>query len=135
MARHRIQPGEEITKDWQQTHAPAENTRATCTQPTAGEGRRNVCTGFTVTLCSGASAPASGVALTARLIDGASGATVYLWEATFAIQAVAGAMAGCVREDLWIAGSPNRPMTLEWSATPGLGAIESVSMEGTTQIA
>lgn len=134
MSRHRIQANEEITRDWTQTHAPAANTQATCTQPAAGIGRRNVCTGLTVTLCSGSSAPAAGVAVTARLIDGASGATSYKWQGTFAIQAIAGALAGCVRENLWISGSVDTPMTLEWSAGPGAGAIQSVSMEGTTEV-
>lgn len=116
--------------DWTQSHAPAANTKATCTQAAAADGRRNVCTALTIALAGGASAPAA-VNVTVRLIDGLTGGTAYLWQLTISLPAVAGSMNGAVRGPIWIVGSPNTPMTLEFSAAGGANTIESVSMEGT----
>lgn len=124
----RIQTTEPWT-DWTKTHGPAANTPATCTQAAAGAGKRNVCTGLTVMLVSNTVAPAA-AAVVVRLIDGASGGTTYLWEMRLSLPATAGAASGAVRENLFIVGSPNTAMTLEFSAAGGANTFESVSMEG-----
>lgn len=116
---------------WQATHTPAANTQATITKAAAGAGVRNVCTGFTVTLAAGASAPAA-VQVFASLIDGASGGTTYLWRSAISLPAVAGAITSFVRSDLWLPGTANTALTLELSAAGGANTVESVTMDGTT---
>jgi hypothetical protein len=116
--------------DWVAIHAPVANTQATATKAAAGLGKRNVVTGLTIVLAAGATAPTA-VNVTVNLIDGASAGTAYLWRATMSLPATAGAMNGIVREPIWIKGSPNTAMTLEFSAAGGANTIESVSMEGT----
>lgn len=133
MSRVRIAPQGELTTDWAQGLDPAVNTQATCTQQAPGAGLRNVCTGLTVMLCGGTSAP-SVVVLKAYLIDGASGGTSYKWRATISLPATAGAPSGIVRQGIWIPGSANTAMTLEFSANGGANTFESVSMEGTVQV-
>jgi len=116
---------------WTQIHVPAANTQATKSQGAAGAGIRNVCTGFTVTLAAGATAPTA-INLVANLIDGASGGATYLWRSTISLPAVAGSQTSIVRGNLWIPGTANTAITLEFSAAGGANTIESVSMEGTT---
>lgn len=113
-------------------HAPAANTKATITRAAAGGGIKNVCTGFTVSLAGQSTAPAA-VQLSVALIDGASGGTTYLWgPQVIAIPAIAGATSAFVRSGIYIPGSANTAMTLEFSAAGGANTIESVSFEGTT---
>lgn len=117
---------------WTSVHTPAANTRATTTRAAAGAGVRNVCTGLTVTLAAGAVAP-SAVQVTVTLRDGASGAGTVKWAAVLALTAVAGQLVGAVKDNLWIEGSPNTAMTLEFDIAGGANTIEAVSMEGTTE--
>lgn len=133
MARTRIAPPRAITADWTQVHAPAANTQATCTQAAAGPETRNVCTGLTVTLAAGATAPTAGT-LTVALIDGDSGGSVALWKTVIAVTATAGSQVTIARSGLWVQGSPNTAMTLEFSDAGGGNTLESVAMEGTTEI-
>lgn len=109
-------------------HAPAANTVATATKAAAGARKRNVCTGITVMLVAGATAPAA-IQVTVNLIDGASGGTAYLWRAVLSLPATAGQSAGITRTDLWIPGGLNTDMTLEFSAAGGANTVESVSLE------
>lgn len=93
---------------------------------------RNVCTGLTVVLVAGASAPTA-TTVSVALIDGAAGGTTYLWGPhNLGIPAVAGATNGIVVEPIRKPGSANTAMTLEFSAAGGANTIESVSMEGET---
>jgi hypothetical protein len=117
---------------WDAQHVPAANTQATITQAAAGGGIKNVCIGFTVTLASTGSAPTA-IQLVVNLIDGASGGGTYLWRSVIALPAVAGAMVSIVRSGIWIPGTANTQMTLEFSAAGGANTIESVTMEGTTE--
>jgi hypothetical protein len=110
-------------------HEPAVNTVATITQASAGAGKRNVCTGITVTLASDGTAPAA-VQVFVRLRDGASGAGTVVWSTVISLPAVAGAMVNITRSNIWIEGSQATAMTLEFSAAGGANTIESVSMEG-----
>lgn len=119
------------TAFWSQIHVPAANTQATKSQSAGAAGVRNVCTGFTVTIAGGATAPAA-INLTVNLIDGASGGGTYLWRSTISLPAVAGALVSIVRGSLWIPGTAATAMTMEFSAAGGANTVESVSFEGTT---
>lgn len=116
---------------WTASHVPAVNTVATVTKATAGAGVRNICTGFTVTLAANTTAP-SAVQVTVSLIDGSAGGTTYLWRTQITIPATAGAITGFVRSGIWLPGTANTAMTLEFSAAGGANTFESVSMDGTT---
>lgn len=137
--RLRIQNGSETANDWRQNHAPAANTQATCTQgavstaiAAAGPGSRNVCTGITVAVAGGATAPVAAIASVA-LIDGVSGGTTYLWgPMPIAVPNVAGALNGYVVIPMFEIGSPNTAMTLEFSGAAGANSTEAVWMTGTT---
>lgn len=119
-----------VASTFTQSHIPATNTQATATQSSAGSGKRNVCTGFTVTLASGASAPTPGAPVSVSVIDGASGATTYLWRSIITIPAVAGAQVSIVRTGIWLVGSQATAMTLEFSAAGGSNTYESVTLNG-----
>jgi hypothetical protein len=99
------------------SHEPAANAQATKTQAAAGAGIRNVCTGFTVTFAAGATAPAA-VQVAVRLRDGATGVGTVLWAAVLSLPATAGVSAGITRQNLWIPGTANTAMTLEFSQLP-----------------
>ena len=117
-------------EDWTAGHTPASaDTLATCTKAAVSR-RRNVCTGITVTLAAGASAPTA-VNVAAYLVDGATAGTTYLWQSRLSLPAVAGATTGITHLPCWIVGSPGTAMTLEFSAKAGSNTLESVSMEGT----
>jgi hypothetical protein len=120
-----------VASTWTQTHVPATNTQATKSQASAGSGKRNVCTGFTVTLAAGASAITAAAPLTVMVVDGSSGGTTYLWRSYINIPAVAGAQVSIVRTGLWLVGSQATAMTIEFSAAGGTNSYESVTMDGT----
>ena len=133
--RTRLSSAQDPIFDWvpAPSHAPALNTRATATQGAAGRNRVNVLTGFVITVVGDASAPAAKV-VKIGVVDGPSGSTSYLWgPLTLAVPAVAGAVSGVARDGLWIQGSPNTPMTIEFDVAGGANTFESVVMEGTTQ--
>ncbi len=116
---------------WSGIHVPAANTQATATVATLGSNYRFVCTGLTVILTAGASAPSANT-VTVSLIDGDSGGTTYLWRAVLGVTATAGLLSGIARSGMWI-GSPNTDITLEFSAAAGTNTLESVSFEGYVQ--
>lgn len=116
---------------WTASHVPAANTTATITKAAAGAGTKNVCTALTVKLVAGATAPTA-INVSVSLIDGAAGGTTYLWRATMSLPATAGADNGIALSNLWIPGTANTAMTLEFSATGGANTLESVTMSGTT---
>lgn len=116
---------------WSAHHVPAANTQATISKAAAGAGIKNVCTWLTVKLVAGASAPTA-INVSVSLIDGATGGTTYLWRATISLPATAGADNGIALSNLWMPGTANTAMTLEFSAGGGANTVESVSMGGTT---
>jgi len=116
---------------WDVQNVASANTQATATQAAAGAGIRNVCVGFTVTLAATSTAPVA-VNLTVAVIDGATGGTTYLWRTTISLPATAGAISAFVRSGVWMPGTANTAMTIEFSAAGGANTIESVTMEGTT---
>lgn len=120
-----------IRRKAQQTavHNPATaNVQATVTVPAGTSGTRHVCTGVAATLAAGGAAPAA-VNVQLHLRDGASGAGTILRSWTLSLPAVAGEMAPPILEpDLWIEGTPNTAMTIEFSAAAGANTFEAVSM-------
>ena len=116
---------------WTATNVPAVNTTATVTKASAGAGVRNICTGLTVTLAAGTTAP-SAAQITVALIDGAAGGTTYLWRTQISLPATAGAVSAFVKSGCLIYGTAATAMTLEFSAAGGANTFESVTMDGTT---
>lgn len=116
---------------WYIHHLPAANTQATITRAAAGVGVKNVCLGFTVTLAAQSTAPAA-VQLSVSLIDGASGGGTYLWRSVISLPAIAGAVSSITLSNVYLVGTANTALTLEFSAAGGANTIESVSMRGTT---
>lgn len=116
---------------WNISHEPAANTQATISRAAAGAGVTNVCRGLTVTFASQAAAPTA-IQLAVRVRDGATGAGTVLWASVLAVPATAGIVAGITRSGLWIQGTANTAMTLEFSVAGGANTIQTVSMEGTT---
>lgn len=118
---------------WAVHHLPSANVQATITQASAGGSIKNVCTGFSVTLAAGATAPTA-IQVSVALIDGASGGTNYLWRSVISLPATAGATAAFVFGRRWDVGTAATAMTLEFSIAGGANTIESVSMSGTTTL-
>jgi len=114
---------------WSNVNFPAANTRASSTRAAGAAGVRHVCTGITVALAAGATAPAA-VQLDVRLRDGILDTGTILWQMAISIPATAGAMSGVTRSGLFIPGSAATAMTLEFSAAGGANTFESVSFEG-----
>lgn len=108
-------------------HVPAANTQATISHAAGGAGVRRVCTSLSCVLAANTTAPAA-AAVTISLIDGASGGGTILWAQKIVLSAVAGAMNGIALADLWIPGTANTAMTLEFSGAAGANTFESVSL-------
>lgn len=110
-------------------HVPSANTVATASIAAGGAGVRNVCTGLTAVIAATATAPTA-VNVIVNLIDGATGGTTFLWRMTLSLPATAGETRGVTRSGLWLPGTTNTALTLEFSAAGGANTIESVSLEG-----
>lgn len=98
-----------------QNHVPSVSVQATTNKAAAGSGIKNVCVGIDVTLASGSTAPTASH-IFVYLRDGASGSGTIKAAWVLAIPATAGACVGLSRSDLWIPGTANTSMTLEFSA-------------------
>ena len=116
---------------WSKHVVASANSVASGVQAAAGPSTRNVCTWLTVKLVGGASAPAA-VNTSVSLIDGDTGGTTYLWRSTISLPATAGADNGIALSGLWLPGTANTKMTLEFLAAGGANSIESISFGGTT---
>jgi hypothetical protein len=114
---------------WPATHAPAVNTQASASQAAGGAGVRHVCTGISINLAAGGTAPAA-TQLTVNLRDGATGAGSILATWTIAIPATAGAFAAINLTGLNIPGTANTAMTLEFTAAGGPNTYESCTLFG-----
>ncbi len=110
---------------WQVSHAPAANTTATATKA-AVAGHQHVVSGFTVSLCAQAAAPAA-VQLTVSLV---SGSTTLWGPMPISLPGVAGAMALISVSNKRFVGQQNEAMTLAFSAGGGANTIEGVAMDG-----
>lgn len=113
---------------WSAVHAPAVNVLASASRAAAGAGLVNVCRSITATVAAGA-APAA-VQLDVVLRDGATGAGAIIWQGALALQGVAGASDKLHASGLYIPGSPNTAMTLEFTAAGGLNTFERVTLGG-----
>lgn len=109
-------------------NTPAAAAQATITQAAAGAGISNICNRISASLATVATAQAAAVQLNLR--DGATGAGTILWSKTFSCGTTA--MVTVDVTGLYIVGSPNTAMTLEFSAAPVAGAFESVALGGVT---
>lgn len=108
-------------------HTPAAATQATISQAAAGAGVSNVCTRI------GASISTVGTAQTLiqiNLRDGATGAGTILWSKS--VQLATNSMLSIDIQGLYIQGSANTPMTLEFSAAGVAASVESVQLGGVT---
>lgn len=114
---------------WTATHAPAVNTQATASKVAGGAGVRHVCTGISINLAAGGTAPTA-TQLTVNLRDGATGVGTILATWTIAIPATAGAFATVNLTGLKIPGTANTAMTLEFTAAGGANVYESVTLFG-----
>ncbi len=132
MSRGRTSSAGDVTTDWglAPSHAPGSGQRATITRAAPGLGFRNVCTGFTVMLCAGGTAPTAGT-VTFAVIDGSSGGTNFLYgPVQISIANLAGVANGIVKDRQWLVGSENTPLTLEFATASATNAFQSVACEG-----
>jgi len=102
-------------------NAPAVNVRATATQAAGGAGRRHVATSISFAATAGAVASEQLV-----IRDGASGVGPIIYQMEF----VAGFDGLNVL--LFLIGSSNTAMTIEFVANGGGGELQSVSLQGYT---
>lgn len=110
-------------------HTPSSNTQATITQTAAGSAIKNVCTSISASFASTNTTPtAKQVYLYLR--DGGSGSGDILWSMALAIPAVAGQVVGVAQSDLWIQGTNNTAMTLEFSEAGGANTVQTVTLIG-----
>lgn len=109
-------------------NTPAAAAQATISQAAAGAGISNICTRISASLCTVGTAQATAVQLNLR--DGATGAGTVLWSKTFSCGTTT--MITVDITGLYIMGSANTAMTLEFSAAPVAAAFESVALGGVT---
>lgn len=107
-------------------HSPAANTQATASAAAAGAGVRWVCTAIHVGIACGGTAPTA-TSGTWNLRDGATGAGTVLWSGELGVPATAGATQGMSITDLWIPGTANTAMTLEFAAASGANTKQYVN--------
>ena len=118
---------------WSVNHKPAIATQATITRASGGAGVKNVVTSIAVAMVGNGTASVPTTPIFVSVIDGASGATTYLWGPHYInLPAVAGAMAAFIVSNLWIEGTADTVMTIEFSAAGPINTYETVSMSGTT---
>lgn len=106
-------------------HEPAAATQATISQAAAGTGLRNVCRSITATIAV-VGTPQTPIAVYLR--DGATGAGTIKWTAKLA--APANGCAVLAVSDLWIVGSENTAMTLEFEGAGVANSEAAVAMTG-----
>lgn len=116
---------------WVITHNPSANTQATKTQAAAGAAISNVITSIVASI-SANGVPASISPATVVVRDGATGAGAILWQANLSIVATTGVIDRLALGGLWIVGSANTAMTVEFLAAGGSNTQLAVSATGTT---
>lgn len=111
-------------RNWSTTHEPASATKATITKA-AVSGYKHVCTGIIATVaCSGAAQTPINV----RLRDGATGAGTVL--AAFSVSAPVNGVGGIALTNIYIPGTTNTAMTLEFSAAGVTDSVQAVTLIG-----
>lgn len=104
------------------------NTQGTKTIAAAGSGLKNVCTEIHATIAS--TAAPTPTQLYIHLRDGSSGSGTILRTWVVSLTATSGDRAGISLTGLWIPGTANTQMTLEFSAAGGASTYEVVSLSG-----
>lgn len=107
--------------NWAVEHNPAAATQATIAKAAAGENVRNVCRSITATIACGAT-PQTPIGVV--LLDGAT----EKWSAKLA--APANGVGVIAISGLWIVGSPNTAMTLQFAGAGVAASEQAVSMSG-----
>lgn len=113
---------------WAITHAPAALTRATITRAAGGAGIHHVCTAVVASIAAPAAPSVDTPAVVLR--DGATGAGTALLQDIMAIEAVAGAGDRLVATGLYIPGTANTAMTLEFATAPFANVFQRVTLVG-----
>lgn len=113
---------------WTSVHVPSANTVATTTKAAGGSSVRHIATGISVSLIN--TNVLAGNDYLVQLRDGASGAGTVLWASRLTVAAGAAVQSLIHITGLNIVGSANTAMTLEFSAGPGSGNFETVSLSG-----
>lgn len=117
---------------WSIVHTPAANTQATISRAAAGAGLKHVCVGLSATFVAATTAPAA-IQVSVALRDGASGAGTILWQANMSLPATGGASSQPIQlTELFIPGTANTAMTLEFSVAGGANTLENVALMGYT---
>lgn len=114
-----------LGSEWTIFSAPAAATRATATIAAAGAGVRRVLTGFMITLSPVAAQPNGEF----QIRDGATGAGTVLWQGNLIAPIAAGSIIFGL-SDLFIVGSANTAMTIEFVAAPAATNFQRVNAAG-----
>lgn len=115
---------------WTTTHFPAEGSTAVASRDAAGGTIRNVCQAIYVSIVGNTTAPTAQSASWV-LRDGATAAGTVKYGGRIGIAAVAGFHQNIIITGLWIEGSANNAMTLEFGAGAA-NTRQTASIQGTT---
>lgn len=118
--------------NWSVTNAPAVNVIASVTKAAAGANRRNVCLSLDASITINTAVGAAPGSFLVVLRDGATGAGTILWSSRcyFSLGAAFSDISKIQAQGLFIVGSVNTPMTLEFQAAGGTNVFETVAMTG-----
>jgi hypothetical protein len=105
----------------------ATGSQATKTLAALGAGKRYICTSATFSLAASISLALSTIGV--GIIDGASGASTFLWRGVMSVGSTG--IQPLVVNGLWLVGSDNTALTVEFSAGV-TSAAECVAIEYTT---
>jgi hypothetical protein len=120
-----FQTGVALPGEWGVQHEPAVNVQATISKAAGAGAVRHVCRSISATM-NAVAAIAAPISLYLR--DGATGAGTIMRSWRFI--APIGTTVQVDLPDLNIFGTAATAMTLEWSAAPGAGNFQNVSMSG-----
>ncbi len=106
-------------------HVPAENTKATiaAAASTAGSGIKHVVTSIQASIHAADGAPTAAAPAVVSLKDGSN----VVWSSSLAVPTVAGQVNQISIGGLWIVGTAETAMTLEFTAAAGTDTFECVS--------
>jgi hypothetical protein len=111
--------------NWTSYHVPSTATQATIAKAAGGLTVRHVCNSITASISCGTTAQTP---IQVYLRDGTTGAGTILWAATLA--APANGVGGVSVSGLYLVGTANTAMTLEFSAAGVTSSQEVVTLTG-----
>lgn len=114
---------------WSLVHTPSAATQATVSQAAGGSGVQFVAQSISFSLSVDGTHAQTAIQINLR--DGATGAGSILWSQTI-VKAATEPITFFHASGLNIVGSSNTAMTLEFSAAPAAGSVESVTLTGYT---